>query len=129
MIRRPPRSTRTDTLFPYTTLFRSIDGAPYVIHDTNGGSYLGADGELQGMALNGVSVTPLLPMMFNDHESYVDRMTSIVRPHGALQGLSTPRHDVQDDREAHAMKVTPSKVSPLRSPRSSRSEDHTSELQ
>src|SRR3546814_4990496 len=28
MIRRPPRSTRTDTLFPYTTLFRSIAGHP-----------------------------------------------------------------------------------------------------
>src|SRR3546814_10009618 len=28
MIRRPPRSTRTDTLFPYTTLFRSRVGAP-----------------------------------------------------------------------------------------------------
>src|SRR3546814_11808654 len=28
MIRRPPRSTRTDTLFPYTTLFRSI-----AVHD------------------------------------------------------------------------------------------------
>src|SRR3546814_11086296 len=27
MIRRPPRSTRTDTLFPYTTLFRSEDAA------------------------------------------------------------------------------------------------------
>src|SRR3546814_15889631 len=27
MIRRPPRSTRTDTLFPYTTLFRSGVGA------------------------------------------------------------------------------------------------------
>src|SRR3546814_20229085 len=27
MIRRPPRSTRTDTLFPYTTLFRSYDRA------------------------------------------------------------------------------------------------------
>src|SRR3546814_11171343 len=26
MVRRPPRSTRTDTLFPYTTLFRSIEG-------------------------------------------------------------------------------------------------------
>src|SRR3546814_10497217 len=26
MIRRPPRSTRTDTLFPYTTLFRSVRG-------------------------------------------------------------------------------------------------------
>src|SRR3546814_18482730 len=30
MIRRPPRSTRTDTLFPYTTLFRS---ANYVINE------------------------------------------------------------------------------------------------
>src|SRR3546814_2873908 len=27
MIRRPPRSTRTDTLFPYTTLFRSVEAA------------------------------------------------------------------------------------------------------
>src|SRR3546814_11279505 len=31
MIRRPPRSTRTDTLFPYTTLFRSL-----VVHDPDG---------------------------------------------------------------------------------------------
>src|SRR3546814_3376309 len=33
MIRRPPRSTRTDTLFPYTTLFRSLapgDGAEFM---------------------------------------------------------------------------------------------------
>src|SRR3546814_2276752 len=29
MIRRPPRSTRTDTLFPYTTLFRSSCGCGY----------------------------------------------------------------------------------------------------
>src|SRR3546814_20429282 len=29
MIRRPPRSTRTDTLFPYTTLFRSLLLLPY----------------------------------------------------------------------------------------------------
>src|SRR3546814_1292489 len=28
MIRRPPRSTRTDTLFPYTTLFRSSGSTP-----------------------------------------------------------------------------------------------------
>src|SRR3546814_2608554 len=28
MIRRPPRSTRTDTLFPYTTLFRSCAAGP-----------------------------------------------------------------------------------------------------
>src|SRR3546814_20258062 len=36
MIRRPPRSTRTDTLFPYTTLFRSLETLTRraaVIHD------------------------------------------------------------------------------------------------
>src|SRR3546814_13368572 len=30
-IRRPPRSTRTDTLFPYTTLFRSVLSVPLAI--------------------------------------------------------------------------------------------------
>src|SRR3546814_6044457 len=34
MIRRPPRSTRTDTLFPYTTLFRSFDTDDAVIDVT-----------------------------------------------------------------------------------------------
>src|SRR3546814_6447512 len=39
MIRRPPRSTRTDTLFPYTTLFparRRVSGAITAIHFTDG---------------------------------------------------------------------------------------------
>src|SRR3546814_14514403 len=31
MIRRPPRSTRTDTLFPYTTLFRSLRDVPHAL--------------------------------------------------------------------------------------------------
>src|SRR3546814_2107162 len=35
MIRRPPRSTRTDTLFPYTTLFRSQHG-PHRHFDSTG---------------------------------------------------------------------------------------------
>src|SRR3546814_10490029 len=56
MIRRPPRSTRTDTLFPYTTLFRSLpqggkDGAEvlgvflYVLVELKGEAVLleGAD--------------------------------------------------------------------------------------
>src|SRR3546814_7813018 len=33
MIRRPPRSTRTDTLVPYTTLFRSADGSAGAVAD------------------------------------------------------------------------------------------------
>ena len=56
-----------------------IDGAPYVIHDTNGGSFLDADGKLRSMHLNAVSVTPLLPLRFDAKHSYVDRITSIVR--------------------------------------------------
>src|SRR3546814_10270447 len=36
MIRRPPRSTRTDTLFPYTTLFRSRHRAKPVLHLVEG---------------------------------------------------------------------------------------------
>src|SRR3546814_5771101 len=37
MIRRPPRSTRTDTLFPYTTLFRSAHTtAAHVLPHTSG---------------------------------------------------------------------------------------------
>src|SRR3546814_20027893 len=38
MIRRPPRSTRTDTLFPYTTLFRSLvnNASRFVYDDLDG---------------------------------------------------------------------------------------------
>src|SRR3546814_16512716 len=39
MIRRPPRSTRTDTLFPYTTLFRSPDFARMVAEGVAGGRF------------------------------------------------------------------------------------------
>ena len=55
----------------------SLDGQPYVIHDT-GLSYRLDDGSLRRVTLNEVSVSPLLPLQFNDTESYVDRMTSIV---------------------------------------------------
>src|SRR3546814_13714858 len=44
MIRRPPRSTRTDTLFPYTTLFRStLDSAVRVTTDNYDYHYLCTD--------------------------------------------------------------------------------------
>lgn len=56
-----------------------IDGMPYVIHDTNGGSFLGKDGAVRSMHLNGVSVTPLLPLRFGKDHDYVDRITNIVR--------------------------------------------------
>lgn len=67
-----------------------IDGHPYVIHDTNAGSMRGADGRVRNLGLNGVVVTPLLPMMFNDSERYIDRMTAIASPQRALARGSRP---------------------------------------
>src|SRR3546814_20993666 len=59
MIRRPPRSTRTDTLFPYTTLFRSIRriaaGAP--AHLRGGGWLLVEHGWEQGAAVRALFET------------------------------------------------------------------------
>ncbi|WP_430391429.1 SH3 domain-containing protein [Dyella sp. 20L07] len=55
-----------------------LDDRPYVIHDTGGIAYVDGQGVMRHVALNEVSVTPLLPLMFDSKHSYVDRMTSIV---------------------------------------------------
>src|SRR3546814_15149407 len=46
MIRRPPRSTRTDTLFPYTTLFRSLRRVHKAAADRHVGRRVGRGGAL-----------------------------------------------------------------------------------
>lgn len=56
-----------------------VDGLTWMIHDTNGGSFFGLDGKRVAAQLNGVSVTPLEPMMASDTATYVDRMTNIQR--------------------------------------------------
>src|SRR3546814_12798826 len=64
MIRRPPRSTRTDTLFPYTTLFRSVswnftqNGKPRAISVS--GRLCATNGELlRDAACAGLGLTQL----------------------------------------------------------------------
>src|SRR3546814_11211591 len=47
MIRRPPRSTRTDTLFPYTTLFRSNDALTEL--EAGPAAVFSSDGERNGV--------------------------------------------------------------------------------
>src|SRR3546814_17384432 len=68
MIRRPPRSTRTDTLFPYTTLFRSYHGP----------------GQAHGLSFSvppGVPVPPSLRNIFAE----IQRDLGIAPPaHGCL---------------------------------------------
>src|SRR3546814_8947139 len=46
MIRRPPRSTRTDTLFPYTTLFRSLETLPRARRNGDRAAAAGDGGEV-----------------------------------------------------------------------------------
>src|SRR3546814_6471799 len=73
MIRRPPRSTRTDTLFPYTTLFRSRLDLEYSritapvagrvgLRVIDAGNYIGA-GDANGIAVI-TQVTPI-DVVFN----------------------------------------------------------------
>ncbi len=53
------------------------DGEPFAIHDVHGMRYRRADGTIYSGTLNGVSVTPILPLEFNATDSYVDRILSI----------------------------------------------------
>jgi len=70
----------------------SLDGEPWVIHDTTGITYRGADGRLSREKLNGVSVTPLLPLVFDGKNTYVERMTSVVHlvPDHATRANASP---------------------------------------
>src|SRR3546814_5915335 len=102
MIRRPPRSTRTDTLFPYTTLFRS---------DLDDGVVRGARGRLVAAAAIGEDA----PEDQHEHEHRDSRhrrhQDRIVHP---VRAVAVGRHL---NLEAHPA------VARLRS------EEHTSELQ
>lgn len=55
------------------------DGQPYVIHDVKGLGYNKADGSFYSGSLNGVSVTPLLPLRLSQKTSYLDRTYNIKR--------------------------------------------------
>src|SRR3546814_8077026 len=73
MIRRPPRSTRTDTLFPYTTLFRSRQLHHFhqqVVHR------LGADDQARFLELAAVAVVELVAVAvaLGHHVLAVDRV-------------------------------------------------------
>src|SRR3546814_3771362 len=70
MIRRPPRSTRTDTLFPYTSLFRSVIVDQHAAHER-----LGLERMRRAMADGGVSAQALLlPEVVDLDEAACDRL-------------------------------------------------------
>src|SRR3546814_7808044 len=85
MIRRPPRSTRTDTLFPYTTLFRSrgARGRPLRRHHERGTGPLpglhepaGPDAG-QGQGAAGAGILPLPERRSEEHTSGLQSLMRI----------------------------------------------------
>src|SRR3546814_3192116 len=75
MIRRPPRSTRTDTLFPYTTLFRSQDDpapAPRPVTALVGGNVVAIDG--------GAPITDATVLIEGDRIAEVGPSASVTVP-------------------------------------------------
>jgi cell wall-associated NlpC family hydrolase len=56
-----------------------VEGEPYVIHDTTGVSWLDAGGTMRRAKTNGVTVSPLTPLMANATTSFVERITNIQR--------------------------------------------------
>src|SRR3546814_4662895 len=107
MIRRPPRSTRTDTLFPYTTLFRS-----FAQHHA-----LGAfDGLFQRPAAEGVDPEFVDFRADGFGVGGLDIVQHLVEAvaGGLLSGLALHQQEIVGDGRASAGR---------------RSEEHTSELQ
>src|SRR3546814_2630858 len=84
MIRRPPRSTRTDTLFPYTTLFRSrrmvaalAPGGVAVIFDNEADSRFGRRMALRKLVTR-YSGLPLVPRYYRSEE-HTSELQSLMR--------------------------------------------------
>src|SRR3546814_2001223 len=74
MIRRPPRSTRTDTLFPYTTLFRSIDAVD-VGRDRPVAVEVGRGDLLENRAENAVEI--IIALRSEEHTSELQSLMRI----------------------------------------------------
>src|SRR3546814_1282383 len=78
MIRRPPRSTRTDTLFPYTTLFRSHrDAVRSVLAARERGRRTGAKVETRGSCIHQVRT----PLSLADEELVIVQLPTQLHRH------------------------------------------------
>src|SRR3546814_14029568 len=74
MIRRPPRSTRTDTLFPYTTLFRSDTGRPGSAQRPPG-----SHPPCGGLGQQGTQAHPLGASSLTRSEEHTSELQSLMR--------------------------------------------------
>src|SRR3546814_1993887 len=118
MIRRPPRSTRTDTLFPYTTLFRSRDCRQHQVHVTLDHEHL-----QQSIECVEGGIQQLLTVHAFHHRLARRRPGAW---HRSVHSTATTRRCVPGQQSSSALPVS-ANAGPSRS--AMRSEEHTSELQ
>src|SRR3546814_1506625 len=113
MIRRPPRSTRTDTLFPYTTLFRSVGGCHWESFAHGGRRATGIDALAHAARLAGLGAGELLVTSMDGdgtRQGYDLALTraiadSVSVPVIASGGVGTLQHLVDGVIEGHASAV------------------------
>src|SRR3546814_9308570 len=119
MIRRPPRSTRTDTLFPYTTLFRSVDGRRAGV-----GQRLRLERTLPSPLPQRGGMVALVALQLVGHpqEGAVEQRAIII---GEFDQLGFDNEPSQLNELARALAALDLPFACARS----RSEEHTSELQ
>src|SRR3546814_7450739 len=102
MIRRPPRSTRTDTLFPYTTLFRSISRPDQFLGLLSGGRR--GDGERECAGHRGRSAPGFAPQPAVLSVRFAQRPAPasfpIVGPRPLLAALSRLTRKAKPDRKS-----------------------------
>src|SRR3546814_16562484 len=92
MIRRPPRSTRTDTLFPYTTLFRSCHPRrAFRRHRQLGGDYLSPESQNPSTEGAGVVGDKSLTMTyFHRREVHYHRREGVSLSCSGWEGVGPP---------------------------------------
>src|SRR3546814_7194463 len=92
MIRRPPRSTRTDTLFPYTTLFRSLDSTSRVLEPrVVGQEHYETARAVQSTLQKYKSLQDIIAILGMDELSEEDKLT-VARARKIQRFLSQPFH-------------------------------------
>src|SRR3546814_6416501 len=95
MIRRPPRSTRTDTLFPYTTLFRSLINS-FLVEKILTGRLVGCRKENPEKYFysRGFLARRLSHMILNRSEEHTSELQSLMRISYAVFCLKKKIHSI-----------------------------------
>src|SRR3546814_2729167 len=95
MIRRPPRSTRTDTLFPYTTLFRSpAPACALAVVRTGAGGLAGTAVEVAARRSE-EHTSELQSLMRNSYAVFcMKKKTQLLTSHEYLNSKRLPQHQI-----------------------------------